>query len=233
MTSLRTCCCIGHAILLLAIGIARGNEAPTTDPTKLPHIQINLEKKHIDLEAKVVLRQADWLELLACSPGSREHESILTIPAKPSHIHLALVMIGLEPGAPMKWRTVDKRIEVDAARGPKVAVFIVTQVDGKEKETPANQWIIHQESKKPLDGNIWLFTGSGFAEWDGKRIYRADANGTILSLVHFGDDLLARPTEMTHQNDNAAWGANTDAVPAEGTAVTVRLKKAEEPPKSK
>ena len=191
---------------------------------RLPHLRVDRKKKLVDIDATVALREGDWIELLACLRGSREHESILTVSARPSHIHLALLMLGAESGSPMMWRLEGEEIKIRPPSGAKVAVSIVTEKDGKTIETKANEWIVNQKTKQIMSDNIWLFTGSGFAEWDGKQVYRADAGGSVISLVNFGDDMLARPTRLTSHDDDALWGARTKAIPPIGTAVTVRLR---------
>jgi len=64
-------------------------------------IQINWTRKQVEVEATVVLREGP-LELLACSPNTREHESILVIEARPLHIFKAMGLIGLQPGKPVR-----------------------------------------------------------------------------------------------------------------------------------
>ena len=49
------------------------------------------------------------LEFFAVINGTSEHESVLRSPAKPSHVHLGLVMIGLEPGSPVKYSEAAKK----------------------------------------------------------------------------------------------------------------------------
>ena len=61
-------------------------------------------------------------------------------------------------------------------------------------------------------------------EHEGKSVYLADLNGSILSLVHFGDELLARSTRLTRISDEEAWVSVSDKVPAVGTKVTLRLR---------
>ena len=56
-----------------------------------------------------------------------------------------------------------------------------------------------------------------------QTIYMADLNGTVVSLVNFGDDVLARATDVTHNNDDGMWSAVTDRIPPVGTKVTIRL----------
>ena len=58
----------------------------------------------------------------------------------------------------------------------------------------------------------------------------SDGNGPTTSLVNFGDDRLARPTELTNKDDEAAWGPATDRIPDVGTKVIVRLEAV--PPKA-
>ncbi len=212
--------------LLAGCLVLGGQDAPATKPAAdpMPHVRVDVENKVVDIDAKVVLREGEWLELLACARGSREHESILVIDAVPRHIHLGLVMIGAEPGAPLMWREKDDEIEIRPAFGPRIGVSIITEEDGRRVETPADQWVINQETKKLLPDNVWLFSGAGFVEYEGKQIYRGDVGGTIISLVNFGDDVLARPTRTTNNDDNAVWRPNTEKIPPVDTDVVIRLK---------
>jgi len=92
--------------------------APNTTPAKLPHVRFDRAKRFVEFDATVVTRESDWLELFVCTPRTREYESILVTPAKPRHIHLALLAIGMKPGRPMRW----KRTEKQSSRIPPVAM---------------------------------------------------------------------------------------------------------------
>ena len=188
-------------------------------------IKINHEARTIDLEAVVCLRECDFLEQLACTETTREHESILKMQAQPSAVHTAMLLMGLEPGAPMSWAEEDDSVRIIPPSGPRVQISLIQGEGDEQTQTPANEWIIDQNSGETMQGDTWLFTGSLFTEMNGREIYVADAYGTAISLVNFGDDLLARPTDMTHSNDshNRVWGTKTDAIPEVGTAVIIRL----------
>ena len=224
-------------VLAVAAAVGRGQlaappggEAPASQPAKaaterqLPHLRVDRARKFVDVDATVILREGDWIELLACMPGSREHESILTVAARPSHVHLALLMLGAEPGSPMMWKRRGDRIEVRPPYGARVAVSIISQQDGQTVETKANRWIVNQKTGRTMPDNVWLFAGSGFVEWEGRQIYRGDAGGSVISLVNFGDDVLTRPTRRTSHDDDGMWGACTKVIPPVGTAVKVRLR---------
>lgn len=189
-----------------------------------PHVHIDFKNKIIDLDAKVVLREGDWIELVGCAPNTREHESIVTLSAKPSHVHGALLVIGLKPGSPIRWKWVGKVAHMIPPTGSRVAVSFVMKKDGKTVEIPAHHWIVNQQTKKPMKDNIWLFTGSKIVEAEGKRYYKADVEGNIISVVNFGDEVLGLPTELTSQTDEGALGINTKKVPAVGTELKLRLR---------
>ena len=200
---------------------------PTTQKTAMPHITVDHPNRWVDIDATVVLRQGGWLELLACTPDSRTHESILAIHALPSHVHLALLTLGLEPGAPMKWRLEGDDYVSTPAHGPKVAVTIVVPQDGAPpREADANTWFVNKQTGQSPPDNIWLFTGSSFDQEKNPPRYRADVEGSIISLVHFGDEVLARPTDTTNQSDQGMLQPNTELIPQVGTKVKVRLRPA-------
>ncbi len=222
---------IALVVLALPLSVAR-SQAPA--PAALPHLKIDLQNRIVDLEATVIGREFEWLELLACSPGTREHEAVLRVPAKPSHIHQALVMIGLKPGAPMRWWYEGQEVRSEAAHGPKVSVHVLLTREGKQIEVPAHQWIVDKQTGKTPPENHWLFTGSRIEKIDDKELYVADLQGTVLSLVNFNDDLLALPSDKTHMNDAAQWTARAQAIPPRDTQVLLRLRpvaEADEPNK--
>lgn len=210
--------------------------APTTAPAlaadepvspssaSMPHIRINRDKRWVDFDAKVVLRDGKWIELLVCTPGSREYESILTTEAKPSHLHLALLILGQTPGSPMTWERKQDDVLPVAPKGPLIEISIHYLKDGKPFEIPAGQWVMDQTLNAPLPSSTWLFAGSKFMAVDGHPVYTADVNGSCISLVNFGDDLLTRPTSQTNHTDGGELSANTPLIPPIGTPVVIRLK---------
>jgi hypothetical protein len=79
----------------------------TTNPTlqdalqkvMFPGVTINVQERCVDVEGSVCLHRGG-LELVACTKGTKEHESIVMIEAKPMHIHAALLLLGARPGSP-------------------------------------------------------------------------------------------------------------------------------------
>ncbi|MEX2215326.1 MAG: YdjY domain-containing protein [Phycisphaeraceae bacterium] len=217
------------AMLLVVSASTSSVSAQQKDPPlpALPGISVDREKKIVDLEGVIIpALQPDWLELLACMPKSREHEAIIRIAAKPSHIHTSLMLIGLKAGTPARVEFKGEEPIYHPPKGDPVAVWIIYEKDGKEVTIPASDWIVNQKTKENLPDNIWLFTGSRLVEIDGKPVYIADVEGNILSLVNFGDEVLARKTKMRGGQGGGGgdtWGANPKGIPKNGTKITVRL----------
>ncbi|MFK7790098.1 MAG: YdjY domain-containing protein [Phycisphaeraceae bacterium] len=189
-------------------------------------ITINAEKSYVDVAATVCLRRGDFLEMFACTKDTREHESILVIDAAPSQMHLGLLLLGIEPGKPLSYDRAFDPPKLVPAQGPEVGVFIVVKLDNVEREIPANRWVQDNKTEEMMQGNTWLFAGSQFAEFQDKPVYQADLNGSAISLVNFGDDLLTLPNKMTDANEShgKVWAPRTKAIPQVGTKVTIRLR---------
>lgn len=191
----------------------------------LPHICIDHERHVLDLEMTVIpLDQLEaWLELLVCTKVGRDHESILTVKVGPSYVHLALLMMGLEPGSPMFWNVKNDGIGIEKLPSrPCIAVSAIYAQRARLVEFPINKWVLNQLSGKILSDDIWVFAGSKFIEIEGRKVYLADLNGFVLTLVNFGDELLTRPTVMTELNDEQSWVAVREMIPPVGAVVTLR-----------
>lgn len=104
------------------------------------------------------------------------------------------------------------------------AFFVVEDDDGQPQEIPVGQWVINQQTDEVLADNRFLFTGSEFTMYEGKQLYMADLSGAVLTLVNFGDDLLARDTTATNRSDDQVWNANTPQIPELDTRVILRLR---------
>src|SRR6478735_220095 len=85
---------------------------PTSQPTpadiaaakagKLPFVKVDVAKKQVRVECEVI-GCPNPLEFFCVVAGTSEHESVLRTRSRPSHVHLGLLMIGLEPGEPVHY----------------------------------------------------------------------------------------------------------------------------------
>ncbi len=180
-----------------------------------------------------------YLELVACTKGTREHESLVVTEAKPSHVHAALLLAGFEAGRAggLGGRSRDgARVEASAPTGDPVRVVVVYEDgSGGPVEVDVAEMIVHAETGEGLETEGWVFGGSAFVEYRGQEFYDADGTGLLIGLATFGAPHLDGPTfggetiglaEVFSPEAAVAepvWVADAARVPAYRTPVVVRL----------
>jgi len=147
-------------------------------------VAIDWKNKQVEVDADVVLVEGA-LELLACSRGTKEHESILRIRARPLNVFQALGMLGLADGSAPRFDP-DTQVAV-AARGTPVDVLVRYERDGKTVTEDSREWLTDLETKKPLRGARWYYVGR--APRGGQR-FGADLYGTVACLMPFNTAIL-------------------------------------------
>ncbi len=201
-------------------GVASAPVAHSAGPRPFqPGVQIDWPRREVLVAARVVLR-AGPLELLACGPG-KEHESILRLDAAATHLFLALGLLGVQAGHPPRWD--DERQRTVPADGDPVDILLRWTTDTGPQTAFAHDWLIDIEYGHAPQPRPWVLAGS-LVRRDGTLA--ADASGTAITLVDFPDALLA-PRRPRSSRDAELWArANTPAIPALDTPVTLVLRPA-------
>lgn len=171
-----------------------------------------------------------YLELLVCTPDTKEHESLVVTRARPEHVHAALLAIGLTPGVPGRFEERDGRVVPVDPSGDQVVVTVRTRRDGQDVTEPITSWVKHARSERGLTeaspaGAGLVFAGSRMRTRQGVERYDADGMGTLIGLATFGAEVIAwRPTFSPDSwVDEPVWIADASRVPRFGTPVTVRI----------
>lgn len=214
-----------------------------------PGVRINADKTAVEFDATVspaLVRDARaprfYLEVLICAPNTREHETFLVTSVKPSHIHAAMLVIGLNPGSPGRWVEADNRLTPIQPTGDRVDVrFIFASDTGQRTIADPLTWIVRAEDAMPFTrfestqapDPGWVFAGSRFVMRpppDGQRaseVYDADGAGIVLGLTTFGSEVIgwSRMISPEAAIEAPAWIADFDKTPKPGTPVAVRIAK--------
>ncbi|MFH0983495.1 MAG: YdjY domain-containing protein [Planctomycetota bacterium] len=231
-------------LLLICVPVAPGGQPRAAGPADrivsyAPGLRIHWADLFVELDGKIVLR-AGPLELFACTPHTREHESIVVVSARPLRIFEALGLIGLEPGAPTTYDEASDRWV--PARGAPLRIDVVVRADGTEKVWGIHEWMrpatraagftpAGERRDEPggspcerLERCDWVFAGS--RRFPGDR-FAADGEGTVICVVDFDTALIALPEP--HTSDNAAlWlEADTERIPPIDTPCLLRISSAE------
>jgi hypothetical protein len=167
----------------------------------------------------VVLREGP-LEFLACFAG-KEHESIVRLEASATHIYMALGLIGLTPGHPPRWD--DQHGTIIPPAGDLVDLSFEWEREGRRETAEAHAWLEEIEYARIPLARPWLFTGSVRLPDD---TLASDRSGVGVTLVDFGDSLLALSRPHSSQTGELWVVARTEAIPAVGTPVQLVLRPA-------
>lgn len=149
---------IGVAVLVLAVGA--GCVAPRRAPTLEPARWRTLGTVQLDAEARCVIttgyvNQVEGaIELLACGPGGKVHESVLVLQVNPLDLQAALLLIGLKSGPPMP------DLGVGPPRGDRVRIWVQWQGPDASIIKPLESFAYEWRAKRALRTEGWVFTGS-------------------------------------------------------------------------
>jgi hypothetical protein len=202
-----------------------------------PHVRADVGARVVEFDGTVPINCHDpatpdvFLEVTVCTPDTKEHEALVVTPARPSHVHAALLAIGLKPGAPGSWRYEDKKLIALPPTGDPVDVTIAYRdAQGAEVESPANRWVKTADAdgafapRKP--GPAWVFAGSVFAHRRGEEVYDADGTGVLIGLTTFGSEVVAWADTLSPESSvqEPEWIADPAKVPRFGTPVVVRIR---------
>lgn len=197
--------------------------APATTPAtraavgKLPHITVDAKQREVRVDAEAV--KAEYpLEFLAVVANTHDYEAVVRTEAKPSDLHLALLMIGLKSGTPIHYDEATKAWLPPT--GAAVDVWFEYQKDGKPVRIPAYRWMRDVRSKKEPTQMTWVFTGSRMME---ENHYAADASGGIIGVINNELSVLDVPALKSGSMEAREYERNADLIPPTGTPVTMVL----------
>lgn len=180
---------------------------------KLPHVEFDLDKKVVRVECEALAVNAP-LEFFVCSAGTAEHEAVLRSQAKPSHIHTALLAIGLKPGQPLTFLEATKKWV--PPQGPPLHITVEYEQGGKTISYPAYRWLRDVKTKKEPKAFTWIFCGSRITP---NGTYGADDTGYMVTVVNFDYAMIDIPELASSSNDLLEWERNDKLMPPKGTKV--------------
>jgi len=223
-----------------ASGAAGAEKVPADLAEKIraifPGITINAEERFVDVQSVVCLAEG-YLEVIACAKDSREHESIVMVEGKPSHIHAALLLIGARPGNPAMRKPINEEgtrwVDIPP-RGQAVKVsLLIPDEKGVMNERPISDFLAPTKDESGLPEaagaaekfpDTFLFAGSHTHQEGEAKTYIADVNGNVISISTFGDEVLCLAGHHAQENHALSWQIKPDSLPEIGTKVTLRLR---------
>lgn len=178
---------------------------------QLGAVVIDQKQQSIYLPGRINMTQGP-IELLACAPGGRTHETVLVVDVEPIHVQTGLLLIGLQPGQSV-------RVEGDPVvpKGSAVIVDVTWELKGVKSEYRGEDLVLDVKSKATMPRTSWVFTGSQIQ--DGR--FMAQEEKSIITTYRFPFTILDNP--LPSGTDDEVYVANTVVLPPVGTPVTVIL----------
>jgi len=200
----------------------------------LPGMTVNVAERYIDIAATLCLDEG-LLELVACTKGTKEHESIVAVEASPLHIHTALLVLGATNGQPAMRQPRDPPhagwVDIPPSGDPIEVFLVLPDTDGQPVEHTVSSYVAPAGSDEAAGSgeggfpDAFLFAGSHLRDnGDGPRTYLADESGNVISIATFGDELLCLDGIHGQGNDALLWQVNPEHLPPVGTKITLRLR---------
>jgi hypothetical protein len=158
------------------------------------------------------VNQAEGLiELLACGPKGKTHESVLVLSARPSDLQAGLLLLGLKPD-----RRGQNTNSVPLA-GSAAEIWVEWEAGGSNQLVRAERMIWNEETKSPLPETLWTFTGSDIV----KEGFAADLIEGFVAT--YWDSWAMFNLPLACSGNDEILVVNTELTPPEGTPVNVRF----------
>jgi hypothetical protein len=211
-----------HVLLILLAGLSfagSGCATPARIPVPVAERQVTLGTVQVDPVLRCVIatgfvNQVEGaIELLACGPGGKVHESVLVLQVDPVDLQTALLLVGLKPGPPMR------DLGVGPPLGDAVSIWVTWQQEGRTVALPLEDLAYEWRTKRALRTRGWIFNGSLFE--NGK--FKALAEESLIASYWDPWAILNVASELGADDD--ALSVNRAVMPPLHTPVTVILER--------
>ena len=212
---------------------ATAAEAAPPEPRGLVQLLSEMGVEFDRAHERLVVRgwvnmQEGLVEVFACAPEGKTHESVLVLDCLPSGLHGGLLALGLAAGQPVELGTGD---EYRAPEGDRVRIRVAwTDEGGVEREARAEDWVWDDSRQDVMPPGGWIFAGSFWqpvSNDPSQSTYAANYVKSLVTTYHDASSILENP--QLGGMDDTLYFANPRAVPAVGTPVRCIFEAAGEP----
>jgi hypothetical protein len=217
---------------VIAALLAPFDPAPPDDEVAklLASLGVRIDRAHASIEVEGWVNQREGVvEVFACAPQGKTHESVVVLDCVPSGLQAGLLAIGLKPGAPAEQRVDGTLIPPS---GDRVEIKVRWRGDdGSEHVARAEELVWLSGAEHAMDARGWIFAGSYVQpaeDGSGRGSFAADAVKTLASTYHDSSTILENPAHEAA--DDTLYSANPHTVPPVGTKITARFLRASEQP---
>ncbi len=183
---------------------------------RVGQVFVDRKARKVEMPARVNMTEG-ILEYYAVGSNGKLHESVLELLPEPSHLHLALLLIGLEPTV---WdpATVDQMPKAKTLGSP-LELWVEWDADGEHHRARAESWLYNRGVKAAPTAQAWVFQGSTF--WNNR--YAADTDRSVIGLIPDSQTVINIVGDIgnPYRGDAQGYEVYTAKIPPKGTSVTV------------
>jgi hypothetical protein len=244
LTVLLTCFCIACLSYFGFSNVRAFAFSPTSPASPAERIgehRYRIGRVVVDTGARVITapcrvnQRKGMIEYLAVAAEGKLHESVLQVDAEPLHLHVALLLLGLEPGPrpryqgdPLSPLGVRKKGTAGGESNPLperawVEARVSWQAGGREREARLEELAWDIPASQPMAPVAWLFTGAAVP---GRGPWTMEER-SVVATYRDPDAVLNNP--LPSGGDDTVYKANERLIPPVGTPVTLLLRPAERP----
>ena len=151
------------------------------------------------------------IELLACGPGGKTHESVFVLDVNPVDLQTGLLLLGIKPGVP------PTGLGEGAPSGPGLTLWVDWTADEKPHSRRAEEFVFNEESGSRLEQTPWIFTGSVFEEGQ----FKALAEESLVAT--YWDPWAIVNIPLPCGSDDTILIVDTNTVPPLSTPIVMRF----------
>lgn len=194
----------------------RAERAPPPSWVEVGAVRIDAKNRVLAVDGHVN-QVRGVIELLACGPAGKTHESVLVLDVEPLDLQTALILLGLKPGGS------DFGVGVGPPSGAQVELAIEWDEDGRTLAIPAGEAVYHRGLQSVLSHAEWVFNGSQVE--DG----RLSADREQSFIATYWDPWAILNLGLPCGADDTLLQAHGPSLPPVGTPITLRLTPARVP----
>lgn len=177
---------------------------------RIGNVEVDANRRELRVPGWVNMTEGA-IELLACGPGGKTHESAFVLDVNPLDLQTGLLLLGLQPGTP------PTGLGEGQPSGTEVNLVVTWQENGETREAPAGSFVYNYETKSVMSNVNWIFTGSVIE--DGK--FKALAEESLV-VTYWDPWAIVNVGHPTGSNDEV-WAVNRAMVPPLKTPITLRI----------
>ena len=185
-------------------------------------VQLDKNTQEIRLPGRVNMQEG-LIELFACGPKGKLHESVLVLDIIPYHMQVALLLLGLEPGGGLAHQG-----DPDTPTGDPVEIWVEWDHSDSLSSSPmvrrhrAEELIYNIAREQPMQQTHWVFVGSKIVDgW-----FMAQVEQSLVTTYHNPYTILDNPSPSG--GDDTLYIVNKEIVPEVGTPVQMIIKAVEQ-----